>query len=79
MLNESGLESKQHLSDITEVTVVHKDDLGTGHETRDSNNNLMVGPFDDKRRALVSYDDSSEDADEAAAPMPPPRKKAKSF
>ena len=75
MLNESGLESR-HLSDITEDTVVAADHEA-GHEARDANNN-MIGPFDDKRKALVDYDDSSDDAEEAAAPMPP-RKKAKSI
>ena len=71
MFNESGLESRQ-FSDITEDTVVHE----AGHEARDANNN-MIGPFDDKRKALVDYD-SSEDSEVAVAPMPP-RKKAKSI
>ena len=74
ILNESGL-----LSDITEVTVVNAADHEAGHETRDANNN-MVGPLDDKRKAIVDYDDSS-DSEVAVAPMPPRKKakKAKSF
>ena len=76
MLNESGLESR-HLSDITEDTVVNAADHEASHEARDANNN-MIGPFDDKRRALVEYDDSSDDSEAAVVPMPP-RKKAKSI